>query len=93
MVIAEAQALGIPAIVSARAGGSARIRDGIDGLVIEPESGALGAALNRLADESRAAAMGAAAWAAYQADPPSPEAHAARLEVLYRRMLAARQAS
>lgn len=90
MVVAEAQALGIPVIVSARAGASGRVRDGIDGLVIAPDDAALIAALARLASVEAATAMGAAAWAAFSAAPPSPDAHAARLEGVYRAALAGR---
>jgi glycosyltransferase involved in cell wall biosynthesis len=90
MVVAEAQALGVPVIVSGRAGASGRVRDGVDGFVLPPEQAALESALHRLSEDARALEMGKAAWEAFSAEPPSPDAHAAKLEAVYRQMLAGR---
>ncbi|MBV8851256.1 MAG: glycosyl transferase family 1, partial [Methylobacteriaceae bacterium] len=45
------------------------------------------AAMRLLADDALAARMGAAAYEAYWADPPSPAAHAHALIALYREVL------
>jgi glycosyltransferase involved in cell wall biosynthesis len=87
LVVAEAQALGIPVIVSERAGASGRVTHQHDGFVVAPERKATADALAIIANPEIAGRMGAAAYAGYWANPPSPEAHAQRLIALYEKAL------
>ncbi|CAN1563094.1 RfaG Glycosyltransferase [Rhabdaerophilaceae bacterium] len=88
LVVAEAMALGVPTIVSDRAGASGRVQHGVTGLVVSPQADSIAHALERLLHEPVARDMGRAAFDTYWQSPPSPEAHAAALIRLYR---AARQ--
>jgi len=87
LTVYEAQAHGVPVIASRRAGAGDQIADGVTGLSVEPECEAFAQAMRSLADQDRAAQMGAAGHARYWADPPSPQAHARRLIELYKAML------
>jgi len=82
MTVNEAHAFGLAAIVSDRCGASERVTPQ-SGLVIEPTIEALAGAFARLSDDEVAGNMGRAAYQAYWADPPTPDAHARRLLALY----------
>jgi glycosyltransferase involved in cell wall biosynthesis len=85
LVVAEALARGVPAIVGRATAARDLIRDGVNGLLCEPGSlEALVASLQRLQDDDCAAVMGANAFALYWADPLSVSAHVDRLLVAYR---------
>jgi glycosyltransferase involved in cell wall biosynthesis len=83
LTVAEARALGLPAIVSSRAGASEKIRHGYDGFVVEPERQAIADALKSLRSGDVAARMGAAAYEAFWQDPPTPRRHARDLAEVY----------
>lgn len=87
LTVYEAQAAGVPVIVSDRAGAAAAVRHGETGFVVPPTEEALAAAMLRLGDPATVTAMGRAAHAHYWAEPPTPEAHARRLLELYTTML------
>ena len=79
LVVPEAMALGVPVVASRLTGMAGRIRDGIDGLLVEPgDEPGLAAALTRLKDDETASAMGARAYAAYWADPLTLDRHVER---------------
>ena len=85
LVVAEALARGVPAIVSSATAGRDLIRDGVNGLLCEPGSlEALVASLQRLQDDDRAALMGENAFALYWANPLSVAAHLDQLLAAYR---------
>jgi glycosyltransferase involved in cell wall biosynthesis len=90
LVVAEALARGVPAIVSKATGARDLIRDGVNGLLWEPGSfDDLVASLRRLQEDDRAAAMGESAFAMYWADPPSVSVHVDQLLGAYRSILTA----
>lgn len=89
MVVAEALASGVPVIASNRAGAAGRVEDGRTGFVVEPETGAILAAVRQLQHVSTARAMGREAYRRFWADPPGPAQHAARLGEIYALRLAA----
>lgn len=87
LVVPEAMALGVPAVVSERAGAAFRVRDGENGFVVAPEAEAVAAALKALSQPRVAARLGENAYRDYWAAPPSREAHAAQLVDVYRRAI------
>lgn len=92
LVVAEANAAGVPAIVSRNTGAAAWIADGVDGLLTDPDDpDALRAVLDMLKSGEAVARMGAAAYASYWADPLTPARHAAGLRALYQDILARRR--
>ena len=88
LTVYEAQAAGVPAIVSARAGAAEKIRHGETGLVAEPTIDAMAAAFRVMADASAARAMGRRGYEGYWAAPLDRRVHAERLVGLYGEMLA-----
>lgn len=92
LVVAEAAAEGVPAIVSDRCGAAEWVSDGVDGLVVpagrlEP----LTDAIRRIGhDPELARRLGAAAADRFWADPPSGARHAQQLTTVYREVLAER---
>jgi glycosyltransferase involved in cell wall biosynthesis len=85
LVVAEALARGVPAIVSSATAARDLIRDGVNGLLCEPGSlEDLAAGLRRLRNDDCAAAMGENAFALYWADPLSTSVHLDRLLDAYR---------
>ena len=85
LVVAEALARGVPAIVSSTTAARDLIRDGINGLLCEPDSfEALVARLELLRNDDRAARMGENAFTMYWANPLSVSAHLERLLAAYR---------
>lgn len=87
LTVYEAQAAGLPVVVSDRAGAAERVRQDETGLVAAPKVDAFAEAFARLSDDTFARRLGDAAARAYWADPPGPAAHAARLVALYEGML------
>jgi glycosyltransferase involved in cell wall biosynthesis len=88
LVVAEALARGVPAIVSRTTAARDLIRDGVNGLLCDPGSfDSLVASLRRLRDDEYAAAMGERAFAMYWADPLSLSVHVDRLLSAYRSIL------
>ncbi|GGK28003.1 glycosyltransferase family 4 protein [Salinarimonas ramus] len=85
LVVLEAQALGTPAVVSDACAARDAVRDGETGMVVPAgDVDALADRLRRLAQEpDLASRLGAAAEAAFRADPPSLPAHVAALETVY----------
>ena len=85
LVVAEALARGVPAIVGSTTGARDLIRHGVNGLLCEPGSlESLVASLRRLQDDDCAAAMGDNAFAMYWTRPLSVAAHLDRLLAAYR---------
>jgi glycosyltransferase involved in cell wall biosynthesis len=87
LVVAEAMANGVPVVVSQRAGAAGRIQHGVDGYVVAPEPEAIAQALLDLRNPEQAAAVAAAAYRSYWANPPSLAAHARGLVEIYRSAL------
>lgn len=87
LTVYEAQARGVAVIASIRSGAADMVRDGVTGLIVEPDIESFAHAMRALCDPSRVAAMGAAAHAHYWQDPPSLEAHGRKLMTLYTEML------
>lgn len=88
LVVLEALARGVPAIVSARTGIADLIADGENGFVVEPgDKSALLAAMRALTDDACAARMGAEAYRRYWADPQTPDVHTQGLLDVYRTVL------
>jgi UDP-glucose:(heptosyl)LPS alpha-1,3-glucosyltransferase len=82
-VAIEALACGLPVVTSNQCGAREFIREGENGFLVDAlDEAALAAALNRLAEPGRAAAMGAAARASVV--HLAPEAMAGQLLALYR---------
>ena len=93
MVVSEAAAMGVPAIVSDVSGAAERVRDTVTGLVFRSaDADALASCLEHTRDAARMAAMGVNAWSAFWAAPPTREQHVRGLVAIYQRMLAARSA-
>lgn len=89
LVVLEALARGVPAIVSARTGVADFIADGENGFVVEPgDRNALLEAMRALSDGAVATRMGAEAYRRYWSDPQTPEAHTKGLLEVYRTVLA-----
>jgi glycosyltransferase involved in cell wall biosynthesis len=85
LVVAEALARGVPAIVGSATGARDLIGDGVNGLLCEPGSFEdLVASLRRLQDDECATAMGENAFAMYWASPLSISTHLDRLLGVYR---------
>jgi glycosyltransferase involved in cell wall biosynthesis len=86
--VAEAASRGVPAIVSDVAAPAERVVDGVTGWHFRSgDVGSLRAALGRVADDGVIAAAGAAAYARYWENPPTPGAHVGGLLEIYRRVL------
>lgn len=92
LVVAEAAAEGVPAIVSDRCGAAEWVSDGVDGLVVPAgELGPLTDAIRRVGhDPELARRLGAAAAERFWADPPHGARHAEQLTAVYREVLAER---
>jgi glycosyltransferase involved in cell wall biosynthesis len=89
LVVGEAAALGLPAIVPDRCAASDAIEDGVTGLLFR--MGDADDLREKLVELSRntqlAAGMGKAAFERYWSDPPTLESHIDDLEAVYRRVL------
>lgn len=92
LVVAEAKAAGVPAVVSRDTGAASWIADGVDGRLTDPDdSGSVRAVLDTLKHGDNLSRMGAAAHASYWADPLTPARHAAGLVAVYEGILARRR--
>lgn len=88
LVAAEAMALGVPVILARTTGAASRVREGVDGLLVEAgDEAGLAAALVKMKDDDAAARMGANAYAAYWADPLTLDRHVERTLGAYRMAL------
>ena len=87
LVVAEALAAGVPAIVSSRAGAAARIVDGKNGFVVEPDAAEMAGAIEKIKTGHSAGEMGANAYRSYWDNPPSLENHARGLLDIYKKLL------
>ena len=90
LVIFEAAAQGVPAIVSDACGGAENVAPECSGLLFQAGNvDALTAAIRRLADDTDLARrLGLAASQRFWADPPTPMAHARELLAVYTQVLA-----
>lgn len=90
LTVIEAMAQGIPAILPRTTGAASRVRDGVDGLVLDAaEPAALTRSLAALADGTLAARLGLSAHQAYWASPPTLTRHVEALLRSYGAALAA----
>jgi glycosyltransferase involved in cell wall biosynthesis len=91
LTVLEAKAMGTPVVVSDICAGREEIEDGVTGLWFKSaDVGALAAALDRLKDDALVRRMSNAVYHDYWSDPPTLEAHVARVMAIYREMLARR---
>lgn len=86
--VLEAQACGVPVIVTEQGAARHSIVDGVTGLVIQPTAKALIAALRRLDDDSLVERLGRAAHTRYWQAPRTLSRHIAQLERIYQEVLA-----
>ena len=92
LTVLEAKAMGTPVVVSDICAGREEIQDGVSGLWFKSaDAGALTNALKRLSDDALVARMSNAAHADYWSDPPTLEAHIARVVAVYAGMLEQRR--
>jgi glycosyltransferase involved in cell wall biosynthesis len=88
LVVGEAAARGVPAVVSDVSAASERITEGADGWVFRSgDANGLAAALTRIRDDATVSSAGQAAYHGYWRQPVSRADHAAALISLYSRML------
>jgi glycosyltransferase involved in cell wall biosynthesis len=84
LVIAEARSLGLPTVLSRTTGPASWIRDGEDGIIVEPgDVDGLTRALALLQDDHVATRMGFSAYNAYWRDPLTTKRHVQRTLALY----------
>lgn len=86
LTVYEALAQGIPVVASRRAGAAEKVADGVTGFVVDPEVGAIEAALTALRSDATAARLGRAAYETYWRAPSTLSAHARALLALYGRL-------
>lgn len=87
--VLDAASRGIPSIVTEIVGAADWTRDHEAGLLIPPDDlNALTGALTRLQDDALADALGARAYDALWADPPTLDRHLDRLDAIYREVYA-----
>jgi glycosyltransferase involved in cell wall biosynthesis len=90
LVVGEAAALGVPAIVSNTSAAVEFVIDGETGFIFRTgDIDDLEEKLQRMSDDSLVARLGRAAYERHWANPPTNERHAAELESVYLEMLAA----
>jgi glycosyltransferase involved in cell wall biosynthesis len=88
LVVSEALARGIPAIVSRTTGARHLIQDGVNGLLVDPRNKSdLLRCLKILAEDTQAEAMGKNAYELYWRNPPSIESHVDSILKIYRELL------
>jgi glycosyltransferase involved in cell wall biosynthesis len=88
LVVSEAAARGIPAIVSDVSAPAERLRHGITGLVFRSgDAAALAECLAAANDTALVAAMGRNAYQSFWSEPPDREHHVARLVEIYQSVL------
>jgi len=89
LVVEEAAARGVPAIVSDISAASERVVDGVTGWVFRSgDQESLADCMQVVQSDSIVAAAGAAAYARFWADPPDAEHHAHGLLAIYEAVLA-----
>jgi glycosyltransferase involved in cell wall biosynthesis len=89
LVVDEAAARGIPAIVSDVSAASERVEHGVTGWVFQSgDRDGLARCMQDVQDDSRVAAAGAAAYARFWADPPDRARHVRDLLAIYDAVLA-----
>jgi glycosyltransferase involved in cell wall biosynthesis len=92
LVVLEALARGIPALVSRTTAAADFITDGENGFLIDPgDADQLETCLRRLADDTLAEKMGRSAYERYWAGPQTLAVHVANLLEVYRAILTRRQ--
>ncbi len=88
LVVLDALARGIPAIVSNRTAPAEYIVDGQNGFLVDPDDvDALACRMRELSDNALAARMGRDAYRRYWENPRTLEAHVAELIAVYRSIL------
>jgi len=88
LVVAEALARGVPAVVSRATAAADLIADGRSGLLVDPgDVDGLRACVERLRDDVLVDRMGQAAYESYWRDPPDRARHAETLLRVYREIL------
>lgn len=91
LVVLEAAALGIPAIVADSCAGREYVVDGVTGLWFKGgDSGDLAKQISRLKDAALAGQMGLAAYDAFWSNPPTIDRHVSMLESVYGKMIGSR---
>lgn len=89
LVVSEAAARGVPAIVSDVSAAAERVVAGRTGWIVEAGSvERLAAALSETADDAKVGAFGAAAYDGFWRDPPDRERHVRELLAIYEGVLA-----
>jgi glycosyltransferase involved in cell wall biosynthesis len=89
LVVSEAAARGVPAIVSDSCSGAESVVDGVTGVLFRAgDVGSLSAALRSLSDDSFVRRMGQLAYERYWSDPLTVERHVQHLERIYGGVLA-----
>ena len=88
LTVLEAMALGTPVVVSDVCAAREAIADGVSGLWFKSaDVGALAEALERIADDAFTTRLSLAAYHSFWRDPPTLDAHAMRLTVVYDAMV------
>ena len=89
LVVEEAAARGVPAIVSDVCAASERLEDGVTGWIFRSgDADDLARCMRGVQDDARVAAAGAAAYAQFWADPPDARQHVRALLAIYDAVLA-----
>jgi len=84
LVVPEAAALGVPAVVGDTSAPVESVRDGVTGLVFRSgDLDSLRTALGRLSNDALVGQLGTASYEAYWKSPPTLEKHVELLEQLY----------
>ena len=88
LVVPEAAAMGVPAIVSDTSAAIDTVRDGVTGLLFQSgDSASLAKAVGRLANNTLVRQLGVAAYNTYWAAPSTLERHVKVLEEVYEYIL------
>ncbi len=88
LTVLEAKGLGVPVIVSDACAGREEVEDGVTGLWFKSgDADDLARALAATRDDAAVAAMSLAATQAYWVDPPTLDAHVAKILDIYQGML------
>lgn len=87
LVVFEAAARGLPAIVAEDCAPATFVNNHKGGIVVEQQGGALEAAIERIRDDAECARLGQNAYDAFWAEDRSLAAHVARLTEIYEGML------
>ena len=94
LVVSEAAACGVPAIVSDISAAAERVEDGVTGWIFRSGDQAdLQRCMAKLHDDAAVGAAGRAAWQRFWSSPPDRQSHAADLLSIYGKVLARDQAA